>query len=167
MLEERRIAEAMNRARLELIAAKSARTNRMMAWATIIITLVGAIYPVYKDYKDADTAADILSVLGTSGEQLRKDLIAVQAKHQIYETQISNAEKEITNIIQDIAIKHLKIDGTFTAIDIQINNVITNIKDLQVSVTKLNNDLIKQETLIDVLRGQLRVRRTDYEGSPQ
>lgn len=167
IIEERKVAEAINRARLESMAVKNAKTQRLLSWIAMIMSAFAIALPQYNISRDADTAKDILNSLGTSGEQLRKDLTLAQDKHGVYEAQLVETKTAISKIINDMELRHLKIDGSFSAIETKITDALQNIKELQINVNKLSTELVRQETLISVLREQLKIKRTDYAGAPQ
>lgn len=167
IIEERKIAEAVNRARLETMAVKDNRTRQMTTWLSLLISLIAIALPQYNSSQNEDKAKDILSSLGVSGEQLKRDILAAQEKHKVYESQIEDAKNNIFKLTQEIEVRHVKIDGSFNSIDTKIHEAVIAIRELQITITKLSNELAKQETLITVLQEQLRIRRTDYAGSPQ
>lgn len=167
IIEERKIAEAVNRARLETMAVKDNRTRQMTTWLSLLISLIAIALPQYNSSQSDDKAKDILASLGVSGEQLRKDITLTQAKHQLYESQMEEAKSSIFRLTQDIEVRHIRMDGHFNSIDTKMSEAVSSVRELQVNITKLSNELAKQETLITVLQEQLRLRRTDYAGSPQ
>lgn len=166
-MDERKVADAVNRARLEDIALKNNKYRDIRSWISVIASFFALLYPVYKDYKDEGKAADVLSKLGTSGEQLRLDLNEAQNRYRQYEQQIKAVETDVARLVQDTVVRSTKLDSLFLTIDNRVEDAIDNIKDLQQSINKLNIELTKQETIISVLQDRLRIRRTDYEGAPQ